>query len=163
MPLKIRKPLTPGQRGMVQQTTEDITTSKPKKSLLKPLKKHGGRSRNGRLTVRHRGGGHKRRLREIDFKRNKFDVPGTVHSIEYDPNRSARIALIKYRDGDWRYILAPNGLKVGNIIQAGENAEVKVGNSLPLKSIPVGTTVHNIELYPGKGAQIVRLLELRHR
>jgi len=156
MPLKIRKPLTPGQRGMVQQTTEDITTSKPKKSLLKPLKKRGGRSRNGRLTVRHRGGGHKRRLREIDFKRNKFDVPGTVHSIEYDPNRSARIALIKYRDGDWRYILAPNGLKVGNIIQAGENAEVKVGNSLPLKSIPVGTTVHNIELYPGKGAQIVR-------
>ena len=119
MPLKVRKPMTPGQRGQVRQSTDDITTSRPKKSLLKPLKKRAGRSRNGRITVRHRGGGHKRQYRVIDFKRSKPNVSGQVVSIEYDPNRSARIALIKYPDGDWRYILAPNGLRVGNRVEAG--------------------------------------------
>ncbi len=156
MPLKVRKPLTPGQRGQVRQTTDDITTSKPKKSLLKPLKKRAGRSRNGRITVRHRGGGHKRQYRVIDFKRNKPGISGEVVSIEYDPNRSARIALIKYPDGDWRYILAPNGLRVGNRVEAGENAPIRAGNALPLRAIPAGTQVHNIELHVGRGGQIVR-------
>ena len=156
MPLKVRKPLTPGQRGQIRQTTDDITTSKPKKSLLKPLKKRAGRSRNGRITVRHRGGGHKRQYRVIDFKRSKPDISGEVVSIEYDPNRSARIALIKYPDGDWRYILAPNGLLVGNRVEAGEQAPIRAGNALPLKAIPAGTQVHNIELHVGRGGQIVR-------
>ena len=156
MPLKTRKPTTPGQRGLVLQTTDDITTRRPKKSLMRPLKKRGGRNSAGRITVRHRGGGHKRRLRIIDFKRNKFGVPGEVTSIEYDPNRSARIALIKYRDGDWRYILAPNGLTVGDRVESGEGAEIRLGNALPLASIPSGTMVHNVELQIGKGGQIVR-------
>ena len=156
MPLKSVKPTTPGRRGAVFQTTEDITRSKPRKSLLRPLKKRGGRSRNGRMTVRHRGGGHKRRLRIIDYKRDKAGVPGEVDSIEYDPNRSSRIALIKYRDGDWRYIIAPNGLKVGETVSAGEDAEIRLGNSLPLKSIPTGTMVHNVEMQVGKGGQMVR-------
>ena len=156
MPLKTRRPTTPGQRGLVLQTTDDITERKPKKSLVRPLKKRGGRNSAGRITVRHRGGGHKRRLRVIDFKRDKIGVPGEVTSIEYDPNRSSRIALIKYADGDWRYILAPNGTRVGDRVIAGDDAEVLRGNSLPLRSIPPGTMVHNIELKPGKGGQIVR-------
>jgi large subunit ribosomal protein L2 len=156
MPLKTRKPTTPGQRGLVLQTTDDITTRKPKKSLLRPLKKTGGRNGQGRITVRHRGGGHKRRYRVIDFKRDKFGVPGEVTTIEYDPNRSSRIALIKYPDGDWRYIVAPNGLKVGDTVQSGPDAPIRTGNALPLNAIPAGTTVHNVELSVGKGAQIVR-------
>ena len=146
MPLKSVKPTTPGRRGVVFQTTEDITRDKPRRTLLLPLKKRAGRARNGRVTVRHRGGGHKRRLRVIDFKRDKIGVPGEVSSVEYDPNRSARIALIKYRDGDWRYIIAPNGIKVGDQVDAGENAEIRRGNSLPLRAIPTGTQVHNVEL-----------------
>jgi large subunit ribosomal protein L2 len=156
MPLKTRKPLTPGQRGLVLQTTDDITTSKPKKSLLRPIKKTGGRNNNGRMTVRHRGGGHKRRYRVIDFKRDKFGLPGEVTTIEYDPNRSSRIALIKYPDGDWRYIVAPNGLGVGDTVLSGPDSPIRTGNALPLTNIPAGTTVHNIELRVGKGAQIVR-------
>jgi large subunit ribosomal protein L2 len=156
MPLKKLKPITPGQRGAVLLRSDDITETKPKKSLVKPLKKSGGRNSGGRLTVRHRGGGHKRRLRVIDFKRDKAGVPGEVASIEYDPNRSARIALIKYPDGDWRYILAPNGLLVGHKVQAGEGSEVQPGNALPLRAIPAGSQVHNIELQPGRGGQIVR-------
>jgi large subunit ribosomal protein L2 len=143
-------------RGTILLDSQDVTVQKPKKSLVLPLKKRAGRSRAGTITVRHRGGGHKRRLRIIDFKRNKFGVPGEVTSIEYDPNRSSRIALIKYKDGDWRYILAPLGLNVGDSINSGENASISVGNSLPLKSIPTGTQVHNIELSVGKGGQIVR-------
>lgn len=156
MPLRARKPITPGQRGVVLQTSEDITRRQPKKSLVLPLKKRGGRNSSGKITVRHRGGGHKRRLRIIDFKRDKFGVPGEVTTIEYDPNRTARIALIKYADGDWRYILAPNGLQVGDRVEAGEQVEQRVGNALPLKAIRPGTLVHNIELKIGKGGQIVR-------
>ena len=156
MPLKSAKPTTPGRRGVVLQSSEDITRRKPKKSLLLPLKKRGGRNRQGRLTVRHRGGGHKRRLRIIDYKRDKLGVPGEVVSIEYDPNRSARIALVKYRDGDWRYIIAPNGIGVGDPIDSGENAEVRLGNALPLRVIPTGTLIHNVELKVGRGAQMVR-------
>ncbi|CAI8054661.1 50S ribosomal protein L2, partial [Geodia barretti] len=135
---------------------EEITKKKPEKSLLAPLKKHAGRNSQGRLTVRHRGGGSKRRLRIIDFKRDKVGVPGKVVSIEYDPNRSARIALIQYVDGDKRYNLAPNGLTVGAKVEAGPNAEVKVGNALPLRLIPSGNTVHNVEMHPGRGGQLVR-------
>jgi len=156
MPLKRAKPVTPGRRGAVFQTNDDITERKPKKSLVEPLRKHGGRNSAGRLTVRHRGGGHKRRLRVIDFKRDKPGVPGEVASIEYDPNRSSRIALIKYRDGDWRYIIAPNGLGVGDPVQAGDGAEIRTGNALSLKAIPTGTLVHNIEMKVGKGGQLVR-------
>ncbi len=156
MALKTRKPTTPGQRGLVLQSTSDITVRKPKKSLLRTLKKTGGRNSAGRVTVRHRGGGHKRRFRLIDFKRDKFDVPGNVETIEYDPNRSSRIALIKYVDGDWRYILAPNGIKIGDPIMSGPNASIDLGNALPLDRIPAGTLVHNVELKVGKGGQIVR-------
>ena len=156
MPLRARKPTTPGQRGLVLQTSEDITQPRPKKSLLLPLKKRGGRNSSGKVTVRHRGGGHKRQFRIIDLKRVKVGVPGEVTSIEYDPNRSARIALIKYFDGDWRYILAPHGLKVGDRVEAGEQAEIRLGNALPLRAIPAGTVVHNVELKVGKGGQIVR-------
>jgi large subunit ribosomal protein L2 len=156
MPLKTYKPTTPGQRGLVLQTTDDITQRKPKKSLVRPLKKRAGRNSSGRITVRHRGGGHKRRYRVIDFKRDKLDVPGEVTSIEYDPNRTARIALIKYPDGDWRYILAPHGLQVGAKVESGERAEIRPGNALPLRVIPAGTMVHNVELKVGKGGQIVR-------
>ena len=156
MPLKTRKPTTPGQRGLVLQTTDDITESKPKKSLLRPLKKTGGRNNKGRITVRHRGGGHKRRYRVIDFKRDKFGVPGEVTTIEYDPNRTSRIALIKYPDGDWRYNIAPNGSGVGDSVLSGPDAPSRTGNALPLLSMPSGTTVHNVELRVGKGAQIVR-------
>ena len=156
MPLKSAKPTTPGRRGAVFQTSDDITSDKPKKSLLLPQKKRAGRDRSGKISVRHRGGGHKRRLRVIDFKRDKSDVPGEVVSIEYDPNRSARIALIKYRDGDWRYILAPNGLGVGAPVMAGANAGVSLGNALPLRAIPTGTLVHNVEMKVGRGGQMVR-------
>ena len=137
-------------------TSEEITTRKPKKALLRPMKKRAGRNSAGRITVRHRGGGHKRRYRVIDFKRDKFGIPGEVTSIEYDPNRSARIALIKYPDGDWRYILAPDGLGVGDRIQAGEGSEPRVGNALPLRFIREGTQVHNIEMQVGRGGQMVR-------
>ena len=156
MPLKVFKPTSPGRRGMTGATFEEITKKKPEKSLLKPLKKKAGRSNQGRISVRHRGGGAKRMLRIIDFKRDKLDVVGEVVSIEYDPNRSARITLINYADGEKRYILAPLGLKVGDTIMAGSDAEIKVGNALPLKLIPTGTAIHNIELHRGKGGQLVR-------
>jgi len=156
MPLKVRKPLTPGQRGLVLQTTDDITQRKPKKSLVKPVKKTGGRNSSGRITVRHRGGGHKKRYRVIDFKRDNPDIPGVVETIEYDPNRSSRIALIKFENGDWRYILAPNDLRVGHRVMAGKNANITPGNALPLENIPSGTVVHNVELKVGRGGQIVR-------
>ena len=156
MPLKVRKPLTPGQRGLVLQTTDDITQRKPKKSLVKPVKKTGGRNSSGRITVRHRGGGHKKRYRVIDFKRDNPDIPGVVETIEYDPNRSSRIALIKFENGDWRYILAPNDLRVGHRVKAGKNADITPGNALPLENIPSGTVVHNVELKVGRGGQIVR-------
>jgi large subunit ribosomal protein L2 len=141
---------------MSSSTFEEITRSRPEKSLLRPLKKQAGRNFRGKITVRHRGGGHKRRYRVIDFQRDKFGVPGRVDSIEYDPNRSARIALIVYADGEKRYIIAPVGLKVGDMIESGPEAEVQVGNALPINKIPVGTTIHNIELSIGKGGQLVR-------
>ena len=156
MPLKKRKPTTPGQRGVVLQSSDDITTRRPKKSLLAPFKKKAGRNNEGKITVRHRGGGHKRRFRIIDFKRDKLGVPGKVASVEYDPNRSSRIALIKYDDGDWRYILAPLGVTVGDPVKSGPQSEILPGNTLPLASIPTGTLVHNVELKLGKGAQLVR-------
>ena len=156
MGLKIHRPTSPGRRGMSGSTFEEITKGKPEKSLLLPLKKRAGRNSQGRITVRHRGGGAKRRLRIIDFKRDKIDVPGRVAAIEYDPNRSARIALINYADGEKRYILAPVGLSVGDVIKSGSDAEVKPGNTLPLKLIPSGTLIHNIELESGRGGQLVR-------
>ena len=156
MPLKVFKPTSPGRRGMTGATFEEITKKEPEKSLIVPLKKKAGRSNQGKITVRHRGGGAKRMLRIIDFKRDKLDVAGEVVAIEYDPNRSARIALIKYADGEKRYILAPLGLKVGDTIMAGSGAEIKPGNALPLKLIPTGTAIHNIELHRGKGGQLVR-------
>jgi large subunit ribosomal protein L2 len=154
--LKLYRPTSPGIRGKVGTDFSEITKKEPEKSLLLPLKKKSGRSNQGKVTVRHRGGGAKRRLRIIDFKRNKLGIPGKVASIEYDPNRSANIALIYYVDGEKRYILAPVGLKVGDVISAGDNAEIKPGNALPLKMIPLGTAVHNIEIHIGKGGQIVR-------
>jgi large subunit ribosomal protein L2 len=156
VPLKQYRPTSPGRRSMTGSSFEEITKSKPEKSLLAPLKKKGGRSNQGKITVRHRGGGAKRRLRIIDFKRDKLGVPGRVAAIEYDPNRSARIALIFYADGDKRYILAPNDLNVDDVIKSGEGAELKPGNALPLKLIPTGTMIHNIEMQPGKGGQLVR-------
>ncbi len=156
MALRTYNPTSPGRRGMVGADFSAITKSKPEKSLLVPHKKKAGRSNQGRITVRHRGGGAKRRLRIIDFKRDKIGIPGKVASIEYDPNRSANIALINYVDGEKRYILAPVGLKVGLTISSGTGAEVKPGNALPLKAIPLGTAVHNIELSRGRGGQIVR-------
>ena len=156
MPIKKFKPTSPGRRQMTVSTFEEITTDKPEKSLVEPLKKHAGRNAQGRLTVRHQGGGHKRQYRIIDFKRNKDGVPAKVATIEYDPNRSARIALLHYVDGEKRYIIAPNGLKVGDMIVSGPEADIKVGNALPLANIPVGTIIHNIELKPGKGGQLAR-------
>ena len=156
MGLKLYRPTSPGIRGKVGTDFSEITKKRPEKSLLLPLKKKSGRSNQGKVTVRHRGGGAKRKLRIIDFKRNKLGMPGKVASIEYDPNRSANIALIYYVDGEKRYILAPVGLKVGDVISAGDNAEIKPGNALPLKMIPLGTAVHNIEIHIGKGGQIVR-------
>lgn len=156
MAIKKFKPTTPTRRYMTVDSFEEITTDQPEKSLLKPLKKTGGRNNNGRITVRHRGGGHKRKYRIIDFKRNKDEVSAKVATIEYDPNRSARIALLHYADGEKRYILAPKGLEVGTEVFSGADADIKPGNALPLENIPVGTVVHNIELKPGKGAQLVR-------
>ncbi len=156
MGIKIYKPTSPGRRGMSGYTFEEITRSKPEKSLLRPLKKKAGRNNQGRLTVRHRGGGHKRRYRLIDFKRDKHGIPARVDSIEYDPNRTARIALLVYADGEKRYILAPLGLQVGDTIMSGPDAEIRPGNALPLVNIPLGTLVHNVELHPGKGGQMVR-------
>ena len=156
MGIRILKPTTPGQRGMSVSTFEEVTTDKPEKSLVKGKKSISGRNSSGRVTVRRRGGGHKRRYRVVDFKRNKFDVPGKVATVEYDPNRSARIALIHYADGEKRYIIWPVGLNVGDEVVSGEKVKVAIGNSMPLKNIPVGTTIHNIELSKGKGGQIVR-------
>ena len=156
MGIKTFNPYTPSRRAMTQLDNAEITKSTPEKSLTVSLNKTAGRNNQGKITVRHHGGGSRRKYRIIDFKRNKVDVPATVKSIEYDPNRTANIALICYADGEKTYIIAPNGLKVGDVLMNGENAEVKVGNCLPLSAIPVGTEIHNIELYPGKGGQLVR-------
>lgn len=156
MPVKSFKPTSPGIRFKTVSDFSEITKKEPEKSLLAPLKKKGGRNNRGVITVRHRGGGCKRHYRIIDFKRDKRDIPAKVHSIEYDPNRSSRIALLHYKDGEKRYILAPEGLSVGDIVMSGENVEVKIGNALPLKNIPVGTIIHNIELRPLQGGKLVR-------
>jgi len=156
MALKKYKPTTPSRRHMVTSAFEEITKSTPERSLLRPKKSTGGRNSAGRITTRHKGGGHKRRYRVIDFKRNKFGIPAIVASIEYDPNRSSRIALLNYADGEKRYIIAPVDLNVGSTLQSGPNVEPSVGNALPLSSIPLGTTIHNIELQPGCGGQIAR-------
>jgi large subunit ribosomal protein L2 len=156
MPIKTFKPTSPSRRHMSVSTFEEITTDTPEKSLLSPLFKHAGRNNQGKITVRHHGGGHKRKYRIIDFKRTKDGIPGNVATIEYDPNRTANIALINYVDGEKRYIIAPKGLKVGDVIVSGADADIKIGNALPLENIPVGTVIHNIELKPGKGAQLVR-------
>ena len=156
MAIKTYKPTTPGRRKMSTLVNEEITTSTPEKSLLTTIKKNSGRNNQGKITVRHQGGGVKRKYRIIDFKRNKLEIPGTVASIEYDPNRTANIALINYADGEKRYIIAPKGLEVGMTIEAGANADIKVGNALPIMSIPVGTMIHNIELRPGKGGELAR-------
>lgn len=156
MGIKQYKPTTPGRRGMTASTFEEITKTEPEKSLVVSLKKFSGRNSYGRITVRHRGGGAKIKYRLIDFKRDKDGIPAKVTAIEYDPNRTANIALLVYADGEKRYIIAPNGLKVGDTVMSGPEADIKVGNTLPLKNIPVGTTIHNIELVAGKGAQLVR-------
>jgi large subunit ribosomal protein L2 len=156
MGIKIYRPTSAGRRGMSVSDFEEITRSTPERSLLRPLRKVAGRNNVGRITVRHRGGGHKRNYRVIDFKRDKVGVPGRVDSIEYDPNRSARIALVVYADGEKRYILAPLGLQVGARIMAGPQADVRVGNAMPLRGIPLGTMVHSIELQPGRGGQLAR-------
>jgi large subunit ribosomal protein L2 len=156
MPIRKYKPTTPGRRGMTSMTFDEITTSEPHAPLTEKLQQHGGRSSTGEQTIWWRGGGHKRLYRIIDFKRDKTGIPGTVATIEYDPNRSARIALINYVDGEKRYILQPVGLKVGDTIIAGPNVDILTGNCLPLKNIPQGTMVHNVELKPGKGGQMAR-------
>lgn len=156
MPVKKFKPTSPGRRGMSGHTFEEVTRSKPEPALLVPKKKRGGRNNQGRITVRHQGGGHRRQIRVLDFKRNKFDIPAKVASIEYDPNRSARIALLHYADGEKRYIVAPLGLTAGDTVISGQNAEIRPGNSLPLANIPLGTMIHNIELKEGRGGQLVR-------
>lgn len=156
MAIKKYKPTSNGRRGMTTSDFAEITTSTPEKSLLAPVKRKGGRNNQGKLTVRHQGGGHKRQYRIIDFKRDKDGIPGRVATVEYDPNRSANIALINYVDGEKRYILAPKNLVVGTEVMSGPEADIKVGNALPLANIPVGTVVHNIELKPGKGGQLVR-------
>ena len=156
MGIKKYNPTTPGLRGMTVSTFEEITCDTPEKSLTVTLKKHSGRNVRGKITVRHRGGGYRPKYRIIDFKRNKDGIPGKVATIEYDPNRSANIALINYADGEKRYIIAPNKLVVGDIIESGAEADIKIGNALPLANIPVGTVIHNVELKPGKGGQMVR-------
>jgi large subunit ribosomal protein L2 len=156
VPIREYKPTSPGRRGGTGSTFEEITKWSPEKSLVRPLKSKAGRNNQGRITIRHRGGGAKRMYRVIDFKRDKRDMPGEVIAIEYDPNRSSRIALIQYTDGERRYILSPIGLKVGDKIIAGEKADIKVGHCMPLKSIPTGTSIHNIEMSIGKGGQLVR-------
>jgi large subunit ribosomal protein L2 len=156
MAVKVYKPITPSLRNMTGYTFEEITKSKPERSLIVARKAHGGRNSYGRVTVRHQGGGNKQYIRLVDYKRNKLSIPGTVAAVEYDPNRTARLALIVYADGEKRYIVAPLGLKVGDTVLAGPQAEIRNGNSLPISNIPVGTLVHNIELKPGKGGQLVR-------
>ncbi|MGI8963275.1 MAG: 50S ribosomal protein L2 [Thermomicrobiales bacterium] len=156
MPIRKYKPTSPARRSMSVSTFEEITKKKPEKRLTEPLKKHAGRNNRGRITTRHRGGGAKRFYRIIDFKRNKHGVPARVAAIEYDPNRSARIALLFYKDGEKRYILAPLGVRVDDVVVAGPEAPIRTGNALPLANIPTGTQIHNIELYPGKGGQLVR-------
>jgi len=156
MAIRKLKPNTPGTRYQSRSTFDEITRTSPEKSLTVSLKKSGGRNNHGRITSRHIGGGHKRRYRIIDFKRNKFNVPAKVFSIEYDPNRSCRIALLHYLDGEKRYILAPDGLKVGDMVKSGEGVEIKVGNAMKLKDIPLGSLIHNVELKPGKGGQMAR-------
>ncbi|QUH19879.1 50S ribosomal protein L2 [Alkaliphilus sp. B6464] len=156
MSIKKLKPTSPARRQMTVSTFEEITRVEPEKSLLEPIKKSGGRNSYGRITVRHRGGGARRHYRIIDFKRNKDGIPAKVATIEYDPNRSANIALLHYVDGEKRYIIAPQGLKVGDMLESGPNADIKIGNALPLQNMPVGTVIHNIEMKPGKGGQLVR-------
>ena len=156
MAIKTYKPVTNGRRNMTSLTYEEITTNKPEKSLVAKKSKNGGRNNQGVITTRHHGGGHKQKYRIIDFKRNKDNIPGKVATIEYDPNRSANIALINYVDGEKRYIIAPNGLQVGATLMSGETAAPEIGNTLPLQNIPVGTVIHNIEMQPGKGGQIAR-------
>jgi large subunit ribosomal protein L2 len=156
MAVKIYKPTSPGRRGMTGATFEEITRSTPERSLLRPLHRSGGRDTRGAISVRHRGGGSRRHLRVIDFKRDKADIPAKVAAIEYDPNRSARIALLNYADGEKRYIIAPLELKVGDTVISGKNVDIRPGNSLPVANIPLGTLIHNIELEPGKGGQLVR-------
>lgn len=156
MPIKKYKPTSPGRRDMTGSTFEEITRSKPTRSLLSQKRRRGGRNNMGRVTVRHRGGGHRRRYRLIDFRRDKVNIPAKVESIEYDPNRSARIALLLYADGERRYIIAPLGLRVGDTVMSGTSADIRVGNTLPIRSIPVGSLVHNVELQPGRGGQLAR-------
>ena len=156
MGIKKYKPITPGRRGMLGYTFEEITKTRPERSLIEPLKKHAGRNMYGRVTVRHQGGGNKRYYRIIDFKRDKRGIPAKVAAIEYDPNRTARIALLHYADGEKRYIIAPLGLQVGDTVLAGPEAEIRPGNAMPIANIPTGTMIHNIELYPGRGGQLVR-------
>ncbi len=156
MAVKKYKPVTPGTRGMTGYTFEEITKSTPERSLIVPLRKSGGRNAYGRVTVRHRGGGHRRFIRLVDFKRDKRDIPAKVAAIEYDPNRTARLALLYYADGEKRYIVAPLGLKVGDTVMSGAGAEIRSGNALPISNIPVGTLIHNIEVNEGKGGQLVR-------
>ena len=156
MAIKKYKPTTPGRRGMSSLSFEEITSTSPERSLLEPLSKKGGRNNTGRITTRHQGGGHKRQYRVIDFKRNKDNIPAKVATIEYDPNRSANIALLNYADGEKRYILAPKGMQVGQTIVYGEAVDIKVGNAMELRNIPEGTFVHNVELKPGKGGQLAR-------
>ncbi len=156
MGIKVYKPTSPGRRGMTVSTVEEITATTPERSLLQPLTKTGGRNNQGRMTTRHKGGGHKRMYRLIDFKRDKDNIPAKVATIEYDPNRTANIALLNYVDGEKRYIIAPQGLKVGDTVISGTDADIKAGNALPLANIPVGTVVHNVEMRPGCGAQIAR-------
>lgn len=156
MAIRVINPTSPGQRGMTRADYQEITTDKPEKSLLKPLKKHSGRNNTGRITCRHKGGGHKQAYRIIDFKREKFGIPATVKTIEYDPNRNVRISLVFYADGEKRYILTPDGLSVGDVIVSGPDAQVQNGNALPLELIPLGTLIHNIEMEPGRGGILVR-------
>lgn len=156
MGIKKYKPITPGQRGMTVSTFEEVTKTKPEKSLTKSMSKHAGRNSHGKITVRHRGGGHKKKYRIVDFKRNKDGIEGKIAAIEYDPNRTANIALVHYKDGEKRYIIAPRNLEVGDVIMSGADADIKIGNTLPIKNIPVGTVIHNIEMKIGKGGQLVR-------
>jgi large subunit ribosomal protein L2 len=156
MSIKVYKPVTPGRRGMTGLTFEEITKTKPEKSLLVTKTKKSGRNMYGRITVRHRGGGAKQKIRIVDFKRQKFDIPARVAAIEYDPIRSARLALLNYADGEKRYIIAPVGVKVGDTLMSGKSAEIRVGNTLPISNIPMGTLVHNIEIKEGRGGQMVR-------
>jgi len=156
MPIRKVNPTSAGRRNMSMYDFSDITTSTPEKTLLQPKKRHAGRNNLGRVTVRHRGGGHKQKYRVIDFKRNKFDIPGTVKTIEYDPNRNTRICLVVYKDGEKRYILAPLGIKVGDQVMSGTKAEIQIGNALPMRNIPLGTMVHNVEMTIGKGGQLGR-------